>query len=118
MLAEAAHALRRNLRSFELVYRLGGEEFLIVLPGGGSTEGRTAAERIRAEIERTKPGGLEITASLGVAAAQGSAVEFAALFRRADAALYKAKRGGRNQVVVAGEALTSNVAPPAEPVAA
>jgi diguanylate cyclase (GGDEF)-like protein len=112
VLAEAAHALRRNLRSFELAYRLGGEEFLIVLPGAGIAEGRAAAQRIRTEIERTKPGGLSITASLGVAAARGSAVRFAELFRRADAALYEAKRGGRNQVVVAGSLHEAKAATP------
>jgi diguanylate cyclase (GGDEF)-like protein len=104
VLKDIAFALRRNLRSFELVYRLGGEEFLIVLPGGGTAEGRAAAERIRREVERAEPGGLPVTASLGVAAAQGSAVKFEDLFRRADAALYEAKHGGRNRVVVADEA--------------
>ncbi len=100
VLTDIAYALRRNLRSFELVYRLGGEEFLIVMPGGGSEEGRAAAERIRHEVERTEPGGLRVTASLGVAAAQGSEVKFEEIFRRADSALYAAKHAGRNRVVV------------------
>ncbi len=72
-----------------------------MMPGGGAAEGPTAAERIRNEVERAKPGGLAVTASLGVAAAQGSAVNFEEIFRRADAALYEAKREGRNRVVVA-----------------
>jgi diguanylate cyclase (GGDEF)-like protein len=117
VLREVAHALRRNLRSFELVYRLGGEEFLILLPGAGVAQGRAAAERIRREVERTRPSGLSVTASLGVSAAQGSAVKFDELFRHADAALYKAKRAGRNQVVVAGDAQPHKVEP-AVPVAA
>jgi diguanylate cyclase (GGDEF)-like protein len=99
VLKDAAYALRKNLRSFELVYRLGGEEFLIVLPGVGSSEGTATAERVRSEIERVQPGGLPVTASLGVASACGSLVKFDALFRRADWALYEAKRNGRNRVV-------------------
>ena len=111
VLKDIAYALRRNLRSFELVYRLGGEEFLIVMPGGSANEGRAAAERIRREIERSEPGGVKITASLGVAAAQGSAARFEEIFRPADAALYQAKRCGRNRVVVAANTRTPDAAP-------
>ena len=46
VLKDAAYVLRKHLRSFELVYRLGGEEFLIVLPGVGLAEGRAIAERV------------------------------------------------------------------------
>jgi diguanylate cyclase (GGDEF)-like protein len=117
VLTEVAHALRRNLRSFELVYRLGGEEFLILLPGAGVPQGRAAAERIRREVERTRPAGLFVTASLGVSAARGSAVKFDEMFRRADTALYEAKRAGRNRVVIAGE-LQAHKVSSAVPVAA
>jgi diguanylate cyclase (GGDEF)-like protein len=99
VLKDAAYALRRSLRSFELVYRLGGEEFLIVLPGTELAQATKAAERVRQGIERARPGGLSITASFGVASARGAKVRFEALFRRADEALYEAKRQGRNQVV-------------------
>jgi diguanylate cyclase (GGDEF)-like protein len=115
VLKEVAYALRRNLRSFELVYRLGGEEFLIVMSGCAAAEGRAAAERVRKEILRARPGGMPVTASLGVAAAQGSAVQFDELFRRADGALYEAKRAGRNRVVVAGEPASLEAEP--QPVA-
>lgn len=100
VLKDVAYTLRKKLRSFELVYRVGGEEFLIVLPGVGLAEAITAAERVRAGIEEARPGGLSLTASLGVATAHGAAVQFEPLFRRADAALYEAKRNGRNRVVV------------------
>jgi diguanylate cyclase (GGDEF)-like protein len=99
VLKDTGYALRKNLRSFELVYRLGGEEFLIVLPGVGAAEATATAERVRTEIELAQPGGLPVTASLGLASARGSRVEFDALFRRADWALYEAKRNGRNRVV-------------------
>ncbi|HEY8001927.1 MAG: GGDEF domain-containing protein [Vicinamibacteria bacterium] len=100
VLKDAAYTLRKNLRTFELVYRLGGEEFLIVLPGIGLAEAEAAAERVRAGIEKARPGSLPVTASLGVAAARGDQVQFESLCRRADSALYEAKHNGRNLVVV------------------
>jgi diguanylate cyclase (GGDEF)-like protein len=99
VLKDAAYVMRRKLRSFELVYRLGGEEFLVVLPGLALEEGLALAERLRMGMEYGRPGGLPVTASFGVAAARGAAVEFEPLFREADAALYLAKRNGRNQVI-------------------
>jgi diguanylate cyclase (GGDEF)-like protein len=102
-LRDAAYVLRKQLRSFELLYRLGGEEFLVVLPGLTRGEGRDVAERARAALEDAHPAGLTLTASMGVAAARGAAVNYDTLFRSADAALYEAKRSGRNRVVVAGE---------------
>jgi diguanylate cyclase (GGDEF)-like protein len=99
VLKEAAYVMRKNLRSFELVYRLGGEEFLVVLPGLGLEEGLSVAERLRAGIEEAMPGGLPVTASFGVAAALGAEIQFERLFRGADAALYLAKRSGRNQAI-------------------
>jgi diguanylate cyclase (GGDEF)-like protein len=102
VLKDAAYVLRKHLRSFELAYRLGGEEFLIVLPGVGMEEGLAIARRVCDGLEEARPGGLAVTASFGVAAASGAEVAFEALFRAADAALYEAKRAGRNRVVAAG----------------
>jgi diguanylate cyclase (GGDEF)-like protein len=102
VLKDAAYVFRKQLRSFELIYRLGGEEFLIVLPGVSVPEGRAIAERVRAGLEEARPGGLGVTVSLGVAGDAG-AVAFEPLFRAADAALYAAKRAGRNRVIAAGD---------------
>jgi diguanylate cyclase (GGDEF)-like protein len=99
VLKDAAYVMRKNLRSFELVYRLGGEEFLVVLPGLALEEALSLAERMRTGIEDARPGGLPVTASFGVAAARGAEVGFEPLFREADAALYLAKRNGRNQAI-------------------
>ena len=103
VLKDAAYVLRKYLRSFELAYRLGGEEFLIVLPGVALAEGRAVAERVCTGLEDARPGGLAVTASFGVAAASGADVAFEPLFRAADAALYEAKRTGRNRVVAAAD---------------
>ncbi len=103
VLKDAAYVLRKQLRSFELVYRLGGEEFLIVLPGCSIHEGHAIAERVRIGLADARPGGLPVTASFGVAAASGADAAFEPLFRAADAALYQAKRAGRNRVVANGD---------------
>jgi diguanylate cyclase (GGDEF)-like protein len=98
VLKETAYVMRKHLRSFELVYRMGGEEFLIVLPGASLAEGTAIAERVRAAVETARPCGLDVTVSVGVAAASGNGVVFEPLFRAADAMLYEAKRTGRNRV--------------------
>jgi diguanylate cyclase (GGDEF)-like protein len=100
-LRDVAYELRKRLRSFELVYRLGGEEFLIVLPGIELLSGSDTAERLRLAVEQARPTGISITISLGVSAARGAQVEYASLFKAADEALYEAKRSGRNRVIAA-----------------
>jgi diguanylate cyclase (GGDEF)-like protein len=102
VLRDVAYELRKRLRSFELVYRLGGEEFLIVLPGVNGEGGLEVAERLRASVEQVRPQGIHITISLGLSAGSGEEVDYDTLFRAADAALYDAKRAGRNRVVAAG----------------
>jgi diguanylate cyclase (GGDEF)-like protein len=103
VLRETADVLRSNLRSFELVYRVGGEEFLVLMPGVDRAGGKVVAERLREAIHAARPGGLVVTASFGVAMALGTAVAYDPLFDAADQALYRAKREGRNQVVLAPE---------------
>ncbi len=109
-LRDVAYALRKQLRSFELVYRLGGEEFLVVLPGVDLAEGLEVAERVRAAVERSAPAGIPITISLGVSAARGEQVAYDTLFKAADTALYAAKRHGRNRVAAAPQASTDATA--------
>lgn len=98
VLREAAYEMRKCLRTFELFYRLGGEEFLAVIPGVDLAQGRELAERMRIAVERAKPSGTEITVSLGVAIATGDQLEFEHLFGAADQALYEAKHAGRNRI--------------------
>jgi diguanylate cyclase (GGDEF)-like protein len=101
VLRDVAYELRKRLRSFELAYRLGGEEFLIVLPGVSHAEGQEVAERLRGAIEQSRPTGIQITISIGLSAATGEDVVYDTLFKAADRALYEAKRAGRNRVVAA-----------------
>jgi diguanylate cyclase (GGDEF)-like protein len=98
VLKDVAYVLRKELRSFELLYRVGGEELLLVLPGAGLRPGCDVAEHVRAIIERSKPAGLPVTASVGVSSAIGEEIEFGPMFEAADRALYEAKRSGRNRV--------------------
>src|SRR4051812_43104700 len=101
VLTEAAAAMRASLRASESVHRVGGEEFLVLLPGCDVEQARAVGERVRLAVEAAEPGGLPVTASVGVAAAAGSEIDFDDLFRAADAALYEAKRTGRNRVALA-----------------
>jgi diguanylate cyclase (GGDEF)-like protein len=101
VLRDIAYEMRKRLRSFELVYRLGGEEFLIVLPGVDHSAGQEVAERVRAAVEQAHPLGIRATISLGLSCGYGEQVDYDTLFKAADVALYEAKRTGRNRVVPA-----------------
>ncbi|MGH2833944.1 MAG: diguanylate cyclase, partial [Solirubrobacteraceae bacterium] len=76
VLRDVAYELRKRLRSFELVYRLGGEEFLVVLPGIGPVEGEQTAERLRLAVAQAQPTGIPVTISLGVSVGSGDDVEY------------------------------------------
>ncbi len=100
-----ANTIRGQLRSQDLAYRFGGEELLLVLPGQTYEEAAVAAERVRAAVETVAmphPVGIGgvVTVSAGVAS---GTKDYGDLIARADAALYDAKRGGRNRVVVASQ---------------
>jgi diguanylate cyclase (GGDEF)-like protein len=104
VLVEVARVLRRLSRDVDLPARYGGEEMAVVLPQTDLVGAQQQAERIRSAIEgmqiqRLDGGGLlPITASFGVASFPSEATEKTALIAAADAALYRAKRGGRNRV--------------------
>ncbi len=101
LLREVATAVRRTLGRFELIYRIGGEEFLIVLPDVTETEGERIAERLRGAIEELgQATAIGVTASFGVSGARGEEIDFEELYGRADRALYRAKREGRDRVNV------------------
>lgn len=101
VLREVAEVLRASLRSFSLLYRIGGEEFVAVLPGLDRAEGTRLAERLREAVQERRPHDIPVTMSLGVAAVSGEEVDFDRLFGAADRSLYEAKRAGRNRVACA-----------------
>ena len=105
ILVRCADIIRDQLRAFELAYRIGGEEFLIVLPGLGIAETNELAERLRAAVSRHPfPHGIALTMSCGVTASEpGRRLDFEALWSRVDRALYEAKHAGRNRVHAAGD---------------
>jgi diguanylate cyclase (GGDEF)-like protein len=82
------------------VFRLGGEEFAVVLAGSPLDEAAQVAQRLCEAVRAGRPGGLDVTVSAGVCAAAGTETRWESLYRRADAALLEAKRAGRDQVVV------------------
>ena len=102
VLSDVAYEIRKSLRSFELVYRIGGEEFLVLLPGVDLTEALEIGERVRHAVQEARPGSLDLTLSAGVATGAGGHISYEQLFREADAALFEAKRAGRNRVETAG----------------
>lgn len=102
LLREIAYEVRKSLRKFELIYRVGGEEFLVLLPGSSEADGELTAERLRAAVEGVRlQGDIGVTASFGVSCGGGEQIDFVDLYRRADEALYEAKRGGRDRVIAA-----------------
>jgi diguanylate cyclase (GGDEF)-like protein len=102
-LKEIAYLLRKQLRAFDLAYRLGGEEFLILVPGSNLEQTAELADRLREGVSaEAVAGGLSLTMSFGVGASElHERFNYAAVFATADAALYRAKRNGRDRVCVA-----------------
>ena len=101
VLVEVAYRLRKALRAFDLAYRVGGEEFLIVLPGADVTAAADLAEQLRAAVAAEPAAGLWVTMSFGVAGSAGPGLQRELLLDEADTALYAAKARGRDQVVAA-----------------
>ena len=98
-----AARIRRMVRSSDLICRLGGEEFAIIMPDTGIAIAERIAERVRGVIERDlftyapDRAPLQITSSIGLAE-RGAATNHEALLRCADVALYESKHAGRNRV--------------------
>jgi diguanylate cyclase (GGDEF)-like protein len=109
VLREFAQLLEETLRDVDLAGRWGGEEFLLILPGTDAAGGAQVAERIRValagRIVLSADGSpIPVTASFGVASTPPASTA-AELFAAADAALYEAKRNGKNRVETAPEAV-------------
>ena len=105
VLREVARRIRETARRYDLVGRVGGEEFLIVLPGCDEISAAETGERIRSAISavpiETDAGSLKITVSIGTATWSPGHPPFPhLLWETADKALYRVKRDGRNSVAV------------------
>ena len=108
VLAECGTRIKMGIRGVDLAVRYGGEEFVVVMPDTGSDDANLVAERLTRSISGSPIAvshdvkKVEITVSAGVAVVNGADDDAEALLQRADDALYSAKRGGRNRVVMAG----------------
>jgi diguanylate cyclase (GGDEF)-like protein len=105
LLRQVARAIAHAVRAEDIVYRYGGEEFCVLLPGASPEEARLVCERIRWSVEHTpvldERGGLisSVTVSVGIVCHSDGNVQ--TLVASADSALYLAKQQGRNRVVEA-----------------
>ncbi|WP_024303740.1 diguanylate cyclase [Pseudogulbenkiania sp. MAI-1] len=101
-LKRVAIVFQQVLRSCDILGRLGGEEFAVLLPNTPESEAQEVAERLRREVEKstiqTLNGQIHLTVSIGVAELAAED-DFTTIYNRCDAALYEAKRRGRNCVV-------------------
>ncbi|NLK51359.1 MAG: GGDEF domain-containing protein [Syntrophomonadaceae bacterium] len=99
VLWQATQILKANIRRTDSIGRWGGEEFLVILPYTNSSQARIVAEKLRIAIESAVfPIDDTVTCSFGVTSYLGGE-DLKDLIKRADDALYKAKRSGRNQIV-------------------
>jgi diguanylate cyclase (GGDEF)-like protein len=102
VLQDVAYTMRATLRAGDSIYRVGGEEILVVLPGAAEADAIEIAERLRWAVRERRPVGAPVTVSIGVAVSKPGVVDTDELVASADEALYAAKAGGRDRVVVAG----------------
>ncbi len=105
VLRRVADTLRASLRGHDVLGRYGGEEFALLMPGADTAAAMAGTERVRLAVGerpiRVGQVSIPITISAGVAAYGVNGSDWESLLRSADAALYEAKRGGRNRVVAA-----------------
>ncbi|MGD9667888.1 MAG: PleD family two-component system response regulator [Hyphomicrobiaceae bacterium] len=106
VLRDFAERIRRNTRGIDLACRLGGEEFVIIMPDTESGRAYQIGERLRACIAAEpfvigRELAIRVTTSVGVATLEGANDSWQSLFKRADQALYGSKRSGRNRVSTA-----------------
>ncbi|HMI97208.1 MAG TPA: PleD family two-component system response regulator [Micropepsaceae bacterium] len=105
VLRDFASRVQANVRGIDLACRYGGEEFVVVMPDTDPGLAYTVAERLRQSIElkpfpiSRAPHKINVTASIGIASSNGNGDDSDKLLHRADQALYRAKREGRNRVI-------------------
>ena len=100
VLQDVAYTMRATLRAGDSIYRVGGEEILVILPGAGEEGAVEIAERLCQAVRDRRPVGVAVSISIGVAVSPPGAVDSDSLVASADEALYAAKTEGRDCVVV------------------
>jgi diguanylate cyclase (GGDEF)-like protein len=104
VLASLADIFRKHVREVDILGRLGGEEFAIILPETILSDAVAMAERLRIAIEKTPinnaKGNLHVTVSFGISALAPEQTSLEELLHEADSALYQAKRKGRNRIEI------------------
>lgn len=98
VLQDVAYTMRATLRAGDSIYRVGGEEILVILPGAGHEDAIEIAERLCGAVRERRPSGVTVSLSIGVAVAEPDAVDTDDLLARADASLYAAKASGRDRI--------------------
>jgi two-component system cell cycle response regulator len=105
VLKELARRIKANIRNIDLACRIGGEEFIVALPETNAEVAYKVAERLRRSVSGKpfhagpRAMALQITVSIGVAELESASETLEDIVRRADEALYRAKREGRNRVI-------------------
>ncbi len=99
VLKSVASLFKEELRDTDFVGRVGGEEFVLVLPNTDKEAGLFVANRMRSRVEAYTFKYIQVTFSGGVATAPEDGVEMKTLLKKADQAMYRAKENGRNQIV-------------------
>ncbi len=100
VLQDVAYTMRSALRAGDSIYRVGGEEILVVLPGATKAEALAVGERLRRAVRERRPAGMMMTISIGVAVSRPGPLDTERLVGLADEALYSAKAAGRDRVMV------------------
>jgi diguanylate cyclase (GGDEF)-like protein len=112
VLREIGYRVRKNLRAFESAYRIGGEEFVILLDAVDWEHAESVALRLRESIREAPINGVHTTVSFGLAATKpGEPFDYDALFKAADGALYAAKRAGGDNVFACEGMMLSGALP-------
>jgi diguanylate cyclase (GGDEF)-like protein len=107
MLQCIAHTLRNKIREIDLLARLGGEEFGILLPNTKAEDASCLAERLRLAVEEqtcsAQESEMKVTVSIGITTFRDDMQNFEDVLKIADSAMYLAKNGGRNRIVFIAE---------------
>ncbi len=110
-LRSVAAVLRRGMRPGDSVFRVGGEEFALLLPSTSRPNARTVCRRLQRTLETLDLGGWRLTLSFGIARSPDDGSDLRTLMQAADAALYEAKRLGKDRITMASERLVARRSP-------